>query len=107
MHTAIRALATGAATAIAVGVLGSGGAYAGEVTGTGESLKDDAGHLKGASICAFSGLNDTYTGDPDVPDEDGFTRTQSWGQLDKATKEFLTMVGAHPGQSCKPGGGGH
>lgn len=107
MRTAIKALATTAATVIAVGLLGTGGAYAGEVTGNGKSLKNDDDTLNGASVCAFSGLNDTYSGDPDVPDEDGFTRTQNWGQLDSETKAFLTSIGLHPGDSCKPGGGGH
>ena len=76
--------------------------HAGEITGNGKSLKDDEGNLNGKSVCAFSGLNDTFTGDPTEPDEDGFTRTQNWGQLSKAVKEFLTMIGVNPGNSCNP-----
>lgn len=105
-RTIVRTLATGAATVIAVGAFGTG-AHAGEVTGNGKSLKNEDGTLNGASICAFSGYNDTYTGDPDVPDEDGFTRTQNWGQIPKEVRDEIAMFGAHPGDSCKPGGGGH
>lgn len=82
--------------------VGAGPAAAGEITGTGKSLKTEDGTLHGKSICAFSGLNDTYSGDPDVPDEDGFTRTQNWGQLSKETKDFLATIGFHPGDACRP-----
>ncbi len=80
----------------------AGAAFAGEITGNGKSLKNDDGTLNGRSACAFSGLNDTYTGDPEEPDEDGFFRTQSWGQLSKETKEFLGSIGLHPGMACNP-----
>ncbi|GGO89851.1 hypothetical protein GCM10011584_20290 [Nocardioides phosphati] len=99
----IRPLAGGFVAAIALTVLGATSAQAGEITGTGDSLKLPDGSLHGASICAFSGLNDAYSGDPSVPDEDGFTRTQNWGQISKDGKEFLTSVGFNPGKSCKPG----
>jgi hypothetical protein len=81
---------------------GAGTAGAGEITGNGKSLQIAPHTLHGASICAFSGLNDTYSGDPDVPDADGFTRTQSWGQLPKEVKDFLATIGEHPGDACKP-----
>ncbi len=81
---------------------GSSPALAGEITGNGKSLQIAPHTLHGKSICAFSGLNDTYSGDPAVPDEDGFTRTQSWGQLPKAEKDFLTSIGVSPGSTCKP-----
>lgn len=89
--------------------MGASAAFAGEVTGSGKSLKNEDGSLNGHSICAFSGLNDTYSGDPDVPDHEGFTRTQNWGQVDKETKAFLTSIGLHPGSACNPtsGGGEH
>jgi hypothetical protein len=93
--------------ALCAGLLGVGAtaASAGEITGNGRSLQIAPHTLHGASICAFSGLNDTYSGDPTVPDEDGFYRTQNWGQLDQATREFLASIGEHPGSACKPGGG--
>lgn len=108
MHVSlVRPLAGGFLAALALTTLGATASYAGEVTGNGDSLKDADGHLKGHSVCAFSGLNDTYSGNPDVPDGDGFTRTQSWGQVDPETRAFLGTIGLHPGDSCKPGGGGH
>lgn len=76
--------------------------YAGELTGSGKSLKNEDGTLNGRSACAFSGLNDTYTGDPTEPDEDGFFRTQNWGQLAAAVKAFLTSIGSNPGNACNP-----
>ena len=76
--------------------------YAGEITGNDKSLKNDDGTLNGRSECAFSGLNDTYTGDPTEPDEDGFFRTQNWGQLTAAVRAFLTSIGVSPGNSCNP-----
>lgn len=79
-------------------------AQAGEITGNGKSLKQDDGSLHGNSICAFSGVNDNWTGEKDMePDEDGFTRVQSWGQLDQEVRAFLGTIGLHPGDSCKPG----
>ena len=90
-------------TVAAFGLVGTQAAYAGEVTGNGGSLKNPDGSLNGASICAFSGLNDTFSGDPDVPDADGFTRTQNWGQIPLEGRQFLTSIGVNPGNACKPG----
>ncbi|HZW60095.1 MAG TPA: hypothetical protein VFE85_07365 [Woeseiaceae bacterium] len=92
-----------ALSAAAVITLGANLALAGEVTGNGKSLKNDDGTLNGSSICAFSGRNDTYSGDPSVPDADGFFRTQNWGQLPRAVRDFLMSIGGGPGDSCKPG----
>jgi hypothetical protein len=78
-------------------------AQAGEVTGNGKPTPVD-GHVA-ASICSFSGLDDVDEDeDPEDPTTDDFGRTQSWGQLPKDVKVFLTSVGANPGNSCKPGG---
>lgn len=77
-------------------------ALAGEVTGKGKSLKLPDGTLHGKSLCAFSGFNDTYSGDRNVPDADGFFRTQNWGQIDKPVGEFLTTIGVAPGSACNP-----
>jgi hypothetical protein len=98
-----RPLVGGFLAAVALTALGATSAYAGEITGHGDSLKQPDGTLHGASICAFSGLNDAYSGDPSVPDADGFTRTQNWGQVSKDGKAFLTSIGFNPGNSCKPG----
>src|SRR4051794_761594 len=101
--SARKVLAGIAGCAVALVGAGASAALAGEITGTGTSLKQGDGSLHGASICAFSGLNDAYSGDPSVPDADGFTRTQSWGQVSKEGKVFLTSIGVNPGNSCKPG----
>ncbi|HET9346076.1 MAG TPA: hypothetical protein VFO05_10250 [Candidatus Limnocylindrales bacterium] len=61
---------------------------AGEITGTGESLKP----LHANSECAFSGLDDA--------DDDGFVRTQNWGQLPKAQREFFETIGVAPSSLC-------
>jgi hypothetical protein len=73
-------LAVAGCTVAVVGV-GAGSAFAGEITGNGKWIagSPDA-PLNGRSECAFSGQNDTFSGDPDVPDADGFTRTQSWAR---------------------------
>lgn len=80
----------------------TGAAFAGEVAGTGKGLKNPDGSLDGRSICAFSGLNNTYSGDPNVPDENGFFRTRSWGQIPEEVRDFLASIGLHPGSACNP-----
>lgn len=100
-----KTLAAAAIFAAVLGGVGTNAAFAGEITGNGKSLKNPDGSLSGRSICAFSGQNDTYSGDPTVPDEDGFTRTQSWGQVSKEDKVFLTSIGLNPGNSCNPNRG--
>lgn len=86
--------------------IGASASFAGEITGNGKSLKNADGTLNGKSICAFSGLNDSYSGDPTIPDEDGFYRTQAWGQLPKDVRDFLTSMGMDPGMACNPNTGG-
>lgn len=82
--------------ALAILGLSASAVAGGEVTGTGESLKP----LHANSECAFSGLNDTYSGDPNVPDADGFFRTQNWGQIPKTSRDFLTSIGVRPSTFC-------
>ena len=103
-------LPKGARILIAVGAsvallgLGSGAVFAGEVTGNG-TLKE----VHGRSSCAFSGQEDLqwFTNDVDrIPREDP-TRgdpghAQSWGQIDKGTRAFLTSIGMNPGIACNP-----
>lgn len=105
MHwtTITRPLVGGFIGAFALIALSTSVSHAGEWTGNDRSLKQEDGSLHGASICAFSGQNDTYSGNPDVPDHDGFTRTQNWGQVSPADRAFLASIGLHPGDSCKPG----
>ena len=95
-------VATGATVALLS--IGSGAVLAGEVTGNG-TLKE----VHGRSSCAFSGQEDLqwFTNDVDrIPREDP-TRgdpghAQSWGQIDKATRVFLTSIGMNPGIACNP-----
>jgi len=84
--------------------LGAGSVLAGEVTGNGR-LKD----VNGRSFCAFSGQEDLqwFTDDSDtvrlenpVKGEPG--HAQNWGQIDKATRAFLTSIGQNPGLACNP-----
>ena len=94
----------------AVLVMSIGGtAFAGEVTGNGESTP--IREWRAASVCSFSGLNDTYSGDPDVPDHEGFTRTQNWGQLPNSLRQLVRdgeSPDPHlvpPNVACNPGQG--
>ena len=60
----------------------AGSAFAGEITGSGKWIAgSEAAPLHGKSACSYSGLNDNFVLGNDVPDADGFTRTQSWGQV--------------------------
>jgi hypothetical protein len=89
----------GAALVLSVG---AGASLAGEITGTGKSLKiDSPTGLHGHSLCAYSGLNDEIT--PEEP-----TRTQSYGQLVRiGLKELVDSIGGSPGQACNPNIGFH
>lgn len=77
--------------------VGGGVAYAGEITGNGKSLKNDDGTLNGKSACAYSGRED----DPESGDFKS-PIAQSWGQLPKAVRDFLTSIGSNPGVACNP-----
>lgn len=77
--------------------MGANAAFAGEITGTGVSLKNDDGTLNGKSACAFSGRED----EPESGEFKG-TLAQSWGQLTKDVRDFLTTIGFHPGHACNP-----
>jgi len=72
--------------------------FAGEITGNGKWIagSPDA-PLKGKSECAYSGRQDD-------PNEPGFKGTiaQSWGQIPKAFRDFLTSIGVSPGVACNP-----
>ena len=74
--------------------LGTSAAFAGEITGSGRSLKQDDGTLHGKLECAWSGLNNF--------NEPTMGCTQSWGQIPKAGRDFLTSVGSNPGIAAIP-----
>lgn len=96
------AMIAAASFTTAVVALGVAPASAGEITGNGRILKQEDGTLHGRSECAFSGLNDQWGGDPAVPGEDGFFRTQSWGQIPKVVRDQIGAQGSHPGDACNP-----
>ena len=75
--------------ALVAAVVGSGSAFAGEITGNG---KPTAAPENANSECSFSGLDD--------PDDDGFVHTQNWGQLSKEQREFLASIGVAPWTLC-------
>jgi hypothetical protein len=89
----------------------------GEITGNGKSLKTDDGKwgtgLHARSECAYSGQEDGQfldeEGDPLAEPTKGEPgHAQSWGQIPKEFRDFLTSVGSNPGLACNPikGGGG-
>ena len=93
---------------VVLAALGASSAFAGETTGNFKRTGTET--LIGAapvcaplshSICSFSGQNPEAVLDPDDP-ESGFEpgRTQSWGQIPKADRDFLATIGQHPGDSC-------
>jgi hypothetical protein len=104
-HTTKRsrvALAVASAT-VAIS-LAAGAAFAGEITGNGQ-LKT----VNGRSFCAYSGQEDLqwYTTNADTTLRTDPTRgdpghSQSWGQLDQATRDYLTSIGLNPGMACNP-----
>jgi hypothetical protein len=88
-------------TACATGILclAASAAFAGEITGNGNSLKNEDGTLNGKSACAFSGRQDNFE------EDEGIFRsmiTQNWGQLFKELKAIFP----HPGGACNPTTGG-
>lgn len=91
---------TAVGLALILGALATAG-YAGEITGNGKSLKDEDGNLNGKSECAFSGLNDGFSGDPTAPGDAGM-RTQNWGQIPKAFRDLLRSMGVSPDNQCNP-----
>jgi hypothetical protein len=99
----LRALCVPVLVAVAFAALAGGTAFAGEITGSGKWIRgSESAPLNGKSACAYSGLNDNYVLGNPIPDHDGFSRTQSWGQLDRATRAFLTSIGVNPGIACNP-----
>ena len=79
----------------AASILGliSAGAFAGEITGNGKWIagSPDA-PLNGKSACAYSGQEDLNNGQ----------HSQSWGQIPKAVRAILTLIGMNPGIACNP-----
>jgi hypothetical protein len=87
----------GLAAAAVILSLSASVALGGEITGNGKSLEP----LHANSICAYSGLNDDPTGID--PNNGPPGRVQSWGQIPKADRDFLTSIGVSPGKECRGG----
>jgi hypothetical protein len=104
----------GVAVSVAAMVLslGAGAVFAGEVTGNGKLLHVDGKWgtgLHARSECAYSGQEDLqfFVDDGDTIAKTPPTRgdpghAQSWGQVPKADREFLTSIGLNPGIACNP-----
>ena len=87
--------------------LGASAVLGGEITGNGKSLHVEDSKwgtgLHARSECAFSGQEDLQfeeggsKGDP--------AHAQSWGQIPKDSRDFLTSIGVNPGVACNPTSG--
>ena len=96
-----------------ISIISASAIFGGEITGNGKSLKVDGGGKWGTGLharseCAFSGQEDLQFaegGSKGVPGH-----AQSWGQIPKEFRDFLTSIGSNPGIACNPtkatGGGG-
>jgi len=87
-------------TASSVLALVASTAFSGEITGNGKSLQIAPHTLNGNSACAFSGRQDTPT--TAIAEGHKGIMAQSWGQLVKELRDFLTSIGVNPGISCNP-----
>ena len=92
----------------AVAGLGASSALAGEITGNGQYIAgSNAAPLNGKSDCAYSGQEDLqFVDDNGVPLANPMKgvpgHAQSWGQIDKVTRDFLTTIGMNPGIASNP-----
>ena len=80
----------------AILAMGVNTAVAGEVDGKGNPVP---GGVNGKSECSYSGQQD------DAEADAGFfrgDRVQSWGQIPKMFRDFLTSIGSNPGNACNP-----
>jgi hypothetical protein len=106
-----RRLVTALCTAAVVVSLSAGAVFAGEITGNGKILKVEDSKwgtgLHARSECAFSGQEDLQflddQGNPLPEAHKGVPgHAQSWGQIPKADRDFLTSIGMNPGLACNP-----
>ncbi len=107
-----RRLATAVGAAVLLVAVSASSALAGEVTGNGKLLHFDGKWgtgLHARSECAYSGQEDLqyFTDDSDATAKAEPTRgdpghAQSWGQIPKETRDFLTTLGLNPGIACNP-----
>ena len=100
--TARFAIVIGATAALLT--ISGGSVLAGEITGNGQ-LKT----VHGASFCAYSGQEDLqfFYDDGDTLPKPVATKgdpghAQSWGQIPKSVRDYLTTQGLNPGIACNP-----
>ena len=108
----IRRVFSAVCAAALIASLGASAVFAGEVTGNGkDKTVADGGKwgtfLHARSECAFSGQEDLQyqdvAGNPLAEIHKGDPgHAQSWGQIPKAGRDFLTSLGFNPGIACNP-----
>jgi hypothetical protein len=104
----ITSIAATAGCVVALAGASAGAAFAGEITGNGKYIAgSNSAPLHGNSNCAYSGQEDLQyvdeNGNPLATPTKGVpNHAQSWGQIDKATRDFLTSIGSNPGIACNP-----
>lgn len=106
-----RRLFSAVCTAALIATVGATGVLAGEITGNGKVLKVDDSKwgtgLHARSECAFSGQEDLQFLDEEgnplaEPTKGSPAHAQSWGQIPKEFRDFLTSQGFNPGLACNP-----
>jgi hypothetical protein len=94
-----------------IAIVSASSVLGGEITGNGKSLKVDASKwgtgLHARSACAFSGQEDLQflddQGNPlPVAHKGDPGHAQSWGQIPKEVRDFLTSIESNPGIACNP-----
>lgn len=113
----IRRIVSATLAAVFVASIGASAVFAGEVTGNGRSKQlADGGKwgtfLHARSECAYSGQEDLQyqdeEGNPLPEIHKGVPgHAQSWGQIPKEGRDFLTSIGFNPGQACNPSPNAH
>ena len=108
----VRRLIGATAAAVLIASLAASSVFAGEITGNGKILKVDGGgkwgtNLHARSFCAFSGQEDLqYLDENGVPlpvaHKGDPGHAQSWGQIPREFRDFLTSIGSNPGIACNP-----
>jgi hypothetical protein len=110
-----RRLISAICAAVLIASVSASAVLAGEITGNGKSLKVESSKwgtgLHARSLCAFSGQEDLqFLDEAGVPLPEAHKGTpghaQSWGQIPKEFRDFLTSVGSNPGLACNPIKGG-
>ena len=101
----IRRLVSAVVATALLATLAASAAFAGEVTGNGKSLHVEGGGkwgtgLHARSFCAFSGQEDLQFEEGGSKGDPG--HAQSWGQIPKADRDFLTSIQSNPGIACNP-----